>query len=892
MNSTIAGVLAGLVFLGPVSASATSVTPVAPVLAPSAITQDTLANGMRVVIVPNALAPVATTSITYGAGGIDDSIPGIAHATEHMLFRGTGDVSSDQFAAIATRTGAQYNAETTDLYTRFYFTVPSAYVGVALRLEADRMNGALIRQSDWTTERGAIEQEVKAHESNPLFNVGLRVAQVFYGDTPYAADTVGTIPGFDKMTAADITQFYHTWYHPNNATLVVSGDVDPAATLVEIHKLFDPIAAVAVPAHKPLVVTPLAGSTIKETVDFPIPLAALGFRLPGLRDPDYAASEVLVGALNNGRSALTDLTLQGKVLGAVASGDAFADEGMGLVFVAAHPGADPALALNDVKAVIADYVAHGVPTELIEAAKTRLLASKAYDAASIPGQAEEWSYAFAIGEHSPDAIYDALASVTPDDVNRVLRKYVVADHELALTLQAKSGVSMPHVDPHAATENVHVTATHSVPLPSWTAGYFSAPLRAPHDGVSARIARLPNGLKIVVRREAFAPVVVIKGEVRTSPELYEPRGKEGVAKITQGLLDLGTREHDYKAYQAELDTIAADVSLGTSFSENVNGQDFDRAVQLLAEAELQPAFSANMFGLVRQNLAQAYAALEHRPEMQAEIARTNARYPAGDPRRRRATARSVAAVTLDDVKRWYAFAYRPDLTTISIVGDVDPDHAIAVFKQYFGAWKANGRRPSFHFPVIDSHAKATSVTVKSTTSKQSDVTLTQEIGVHRGNPDAVALELANTVLSGEGTGSQLFRDVRSAKGYVYSIDSTIDVEKSGSTFSIDFASDAKNVNAAQAAAIASIERMRREPLPVEEVQRAKALLLSERLVQLDTYGGVADDLLIALQNGVNSNDIYRYYTLLLKTTPQQIRDAMRKWVQPQNFSRVIVEPDE
>jgi len=132
--------------------------------------------------------------------------------------------------------------------------------------------------------------------------------------------------------------------------------------------------------------------------------------------------------------------------------------------------------------------------------------------------------------------------------------------------------------------------------------------------------------------------------------------------------------------------------------------------------------------------------------------------------------------------------------------------------------------------------------VKSASAKQSSVTLTQAIALHRDDPDVVALQLANTILSGEGTGSLLFRSVREQKGYVYSIDSSFDVSRSGATFSIDFASDPKNVDHAQNAALAQIERMRREVLPVETLEQAKALLIARDIVALDTYGGVAADL--------------------------------------------------
>ncbi len=341
------------------------------------------------------------------------------------------------------------------------------------------MANAAIRASDWKTERGAIEQEVRAHESSPLYGVSQRLQAFFFGDTPYASDAVGTIAGFDKMTAADISAFYHTWYHPGNATLVISGDVDPQAALSQVQTAFTAVPSATVPSHKPIVVTPVKSTTIAQKIDFPVPIVALGFRLPGATDKDYAASEVLFASLNNGRSDLTGLTLQGKVLGAFAVSSAYPEVGFGMLLGIARPGGDTKTAIADLRAVIDEYAKSGVPPEFVEAARTRLLASKAYAAASIPGQAFDWSLALAEGMPSPDASYDAYANVTVADVNRVLKQYVEGGQQVTMDLSATTGATVAHVDPNASKEHVQVTATSSTKLPEWTAPYFSAPLHAP-----------------------------------------------------------------------------------------------------------------------------------------------------------------------------------------------------------------------------------------------------------------------------------------------------------------------------------------------------------------------------------------------------------------------------
>lgn len=883
----VAGIMAG-VFVLPQCVLAQSAPP-----AGAGVVRATLANGMQVILLTNKLAPVTTTVMTYGVGSDDDTMPGIAHATEHMMFRGTADVSATQFAEMAARAGAQYNAQTDNISTLYYFKLPSAYTGLALRLEADRMSGALDRESDWKTERSAIEQEVRAHQSVPGAKLQAKLRTAFFGDTPYAQDGVGTIESFEKMHASDIAAFYHAWYHPNNATLVIAGDIDPAKVLAEVHRDFDAIPAVMLPAHKAYTVAPLAASTLSDSIaEMPVPVAASVYRFPDLRSPDYAAGTVLTTVLLSARGTLADLQVQGKVLGAFAISSAYRDVGTFFVAAAGLPSSTPASIRGDLQSALDTYRRQGVPADLVEAAKQRLLSEQDYRQASISGLAFSWANSLALDNESPDDVYTKLQQVTPADVNRVLRAYLDPKGELTVLMTPKAGASVARSDGSAASENVQYTPDKEEMLPSWALAYFNAPLRVPQSDRAVRTFHLSNGLTLTVRPEHLSPTVVLRGYVETSPKLYEPRGKDGVAELTQTLLPYGTTTYGRKEYDAQVDSVAANVDLGSSFTLTVQSKNFNRAVQLLADGMLHPAFPPQAFTVMQRNLSRSLAALQNEPGTVARIAQTNALYPPGDPRRRRATPQTVDAIAPADVTHWYRFAYRPDLTTIAVVGDITPQQARAAIERGFGSWRApKTQPPSFQYPHLKQNGSK-SVTVNSATNTHSEVTLTQIINVRSGQRDAIALELANTMLSDEGTGSLLFRDLRTEHGYVYDADSALDIGVNTSTFSIDFASDPKNVARAQAAAIAEIRRLQDKAVPDVELQRAKALLLAQRVLPLDSYGGIAGDILAGAKLGLTVADEDAYWGKLLRVTPQQVQQAVRRWIHLDRFSRVIVAPGE
>jgi len=220
----------------------------------SIVLRATLANGLKVVIVRNTLAPVVATSVNYMVGSDEApaGFPGTAHAQEHMMFRGGPGLSADQLANIGSIMGGDFNADTRESLTQYLYTVPSEDLDVALHIEALRMTAISDAQSEWDHERGAIEQEVAQDLSDPGYVLYSKLRRIAFKGTPYAHDALGTRPSFDKTSAAMLKQFHDTWYAPNNALVVIVGDVDPAATLAQVKALFGAIPTKVLPTRKPI----------------------------------------------------------------------------------------------------------------------------------------------------------------------------------------------------------------------------------------------------------------------------------------------------------------------------------------------------------------------------------------------------------------------------------------------------------------------------------------------------------------------------------------------------------------------------------------------------------------------------------------------------------------
>ena len=219
---------------------------IAGVAAPEEQTRDsvfrlTLENGLRVVIIRDPLAPVVTVEENYLAGGNETptGFPGMAHAQEHMAFRGCAGLSADRSPRSTRNLEAierGYAAEHTSISSR---CPPRTWKSrSASTRRACRSSGS---EEQWAEERGAIEQEVARDLSNPTYKFFTRLNQDLFAGTPYAHDALGTKASFDATTGAMLKKFYQDWYAPNNAILVIAGDIDPTAAMAKVKQLYGPI---------------------------------------------------------------------------------------------------------------------------------------------------------------------------------------------------------------------------------------------------------------------------------------------------------------------------------------------------------------------------------------------------------------------------------------------------------------------------------------------------------------------------------------------------------------------------------------------------------------------------------------------------------------------------
>jgi len=857
------------------------------------VTRATLPNGLRVIIVRDPLSPAVTAQMTYlvGADESPRGFPGTAHAQEHMAFaRSMQGLTPTQLADIGALMGSNNNAQTQNTITTYFYTVPSKDLDYALHVFAIQMHGVLDLDSDWAQERGAIEQEVAQDLSNSFYRFFSTAQADLFAGTPYEHDALGTRPSFQKTTGALLKRFYTTWYQPNNAVLIIVGDVDPQAALASIRKLFAAIPAHPTPARPAVHLQPLKATTLTLDSDLPFAIALVGYRLPGFDSPDYAAATILGDVLGSQRGDIYALGPMGKALQAgYFPFTGLPKAGAGFTYAALPPGADTKGMAETLKSIIEQYKKTGVPPELVDAAIRQEVAQAEFNRNSITGLSDTWVQAVAVeGRSSPDEDIAALQKVTVGDVNRVLRRYFDNSTALVGVLNPKPAGAPSNARGFGGAESFSSSETKPTQLPVWAQGLLAS-ISVPKSTINPSEVVLANGLRLIVQTERASPTVTVVGRVKSNADLQTPPGKEGVDEVLGGLFDYGSTTLDRLAYQKALDDIAAQSSRGTEFALTVLSSKFDRGVELLADGELHPGLPASAFPIVQQQTAGFIGGQLKSPDYLSEVAQLKGLYPPTDPQQRRPTPETVSALTLDDVKAYFGSVYRPDLTTIVVIGNVTPDEARASIEKWFGGWTATGPRPATDYPPAPNNAPS-AATVPATGRVQDNVSLSETIGVVRSDPDYYVLRVGGSILGGGFYASRLSIDVREKAGLAYFVGNSFNIGKTRSTFQVNYGCDPGNVSKARALIERDIRSMQTDLVTVGELQRTKAELLSSIPLSESSEQRVANGLLSRAILDLPLDEPTIAANRYAATTAQQVRNAFAKWLRVTDFVQIVTGP--
>ena len=437
-------------------ASAMSLAMALPVKAE--IVEQTLSNGLKVVVKTDRRAPVVVSQVWYRAGSMDESYgsTGVAHVLEHMMFKGTSDVPAGEFSKRIAAAGGRENAFTSRDHTAYFQTLQKDRLELALKLEADRMANLTLSADEFAKEINVVMEERRMRtEDDPQAKLYEALMATAYQTNPYRHPVIGWMDDLKNMTVRDARRWYENWYAPNNATLVVAGDVDPAQVFAWSQRYFGAIPSRVLPERKPQQEPAQLGMkqvTLKAPAKLPV--VALVWQAPHLTDPasdsEPYALEILAGVLDGHASARLNQALvrDKQIATEVSAGYDAISRGPGLFSVDASPveGLSVAVIEAALKDEIARLIKDGVNPAELSRVKAQVLAGQVYQQDSVFYQAMqigEWTTA-GLDYKARDIRFSKLKAVTPEQVRAVAAKYLVDDH---LTVAVLDPLPMPAGQP-------------------------------------------------------------------------------------------------------------------------------------------------------------------------------------------------------------------------------------------------------------------------------------------------------------------------------------------------------------------------------------------------------------------------------------------------------------
>jgi len=408
----------------------------------------TLPNGLEACLVEDHQSPVVDVQVWYHVGSKNE-VPGrtgFAHLFEHLMFDGTTNIPSDEFSDYVIRSGGIDNAYTTEDSTVFWETTPGSQLPVVLWLEADRMRNLDITGTVFNTEREVVEEERRLRFDNPPYGTVVETLyQHAYTVHPYQHMTIGSMHDLDHARLEDIRDFYDTYYVPNNATLVIVGDVDPQATEAMIRKYFGPLARGArLPAnHIPQEPPQTANRVVKLELNVALPAFIEGYHMPADGTPDAYPLRLASYILSEGESSRIYRRLvydKQIALEAESSGNFTEDPNLFFVFAVLNQGHAPAEGEAEVEAELTRLKTQMVSDAELQKAKNQTLRDFILGRQTVQTRGEELGYAAVILKDA-DLVNTELArflAVTPADIQRVAQKYFTAENMTLVEVYPKS----------------------------------------------------------------------------------------------------------------------------------------------------------------------------------------------------------------------------------------------------------------------------------------------------------------------------------------------------------------------------------------------------------------------------------------------------------------------
>ncbi|MFZ4874972.1 M16 family metallopeptidase [Janthinobacterium sp. Mn2066] len=858
----------------------------------------TLPNGLEVILVQDHKLPVTAVNIWYHVGPANEApgLTGFAHLFEHMMFAATKHVPRGLADQLLEGAGATDSNGSTDFdRTNYFDTVPSNQLELALWAHSDRMGYLLdvLDQTALTNQQDVVRNERRQSVENRPYGIVEEALyhQLFPKNHPYYASVIGSHADIQNAKLADIREFFTKYYGPNNASLVIAGDIDKAKTKQLVNKYFGSFkSGPAVP--KPNVVTPPITQERRIVVQdhVELPRVFMAWLTPSAYQPDDAELTIAAQILAGGKSSrlYKSLVYDKQIAQDVnANQSSNALTSVFSVDVTARPGHKPEEIEQAMNAELEQLRAHGPTDKEIERARNGI-------ETGMLGQVEKvGSNANMMNQYNQ---YTGDPGYLAKDIERY-RKVTVAGVQRAVDTYLKNQARVvvygvpgtPDLGPEVPTPAPgKIKSQPGTAINADEAWRNKVPAAGPAPAIhlpQGKSFTLANGLTVIYNSNPGVPLVSTQLVIKSGSGA-NPLAQPGLSSFTAQLLQEGTATRTAPQIADEVAQLGALLGTGSgvdaSFAQLTSLKaTFPQALDLLADVVQHPQFPQEE--VERQRASRIGELAQQRENAGAVAARVEAaalygpKHPYGNIQL--GTEAALKATTRADLQAFWQQHYLPNNAALIVSGDISEAELKALAEAKFGAWKPGTVAPSVN--ATPETTKARLILVDKPGAPQTAVRLST-IAVDRKTPDYAPLQVMNAALGGLFT-SRLSNNLREEKGYTYGVRSQFQYRSQPGPFSIAAGVRTDVTGPAVSETFKEIRAMIAKPLSAKELSNARNSQVLSLPGQFETNASISASMANTYIYGLGLD----YYSSLPQrfssVTGKQVQEVVKKYLQPEKL---------
>jgi zinc protease len=852
------------------------------------ITEYQLDNGMKALLFPDPTKQNITVNITYLVGSANENFgeTGMAHLLEHMLFKGTPKHPNMRIEM--ENRGARWNASTFLDRTNYYEIIPASEENLewALELEADRMIHSNVSKKDLDSEMTVVRNEFEAGENDPFGVLIERMLETAYLWHAYGRPTIGSRADIENVPIERLQAFYKMYYQPDNAVLLIAGRFDEAKALEWIKKNFE---AIPKPERKlPAFYTkePIQDGernvTLRRVGD--VQYAGVAYHIPSGADPDFAAIDMLTEILTDSPSGRLYKALVETKKASSVFGFSFQLRQPGVFLGAAEVRKEMQLKpAKDAMLETIEAAGNNLPTEEeVNRARTSLLKNidlslNAPDRVGL--ELSEW---IAMGDWRLFFLHrDRLKKVTLQDVQKVAKQYFKTSNRTV-------GEFIPDMKPDRA--EIPAPPNIAEVLKDYkgeTAVQAGEAFDPSPENIESRTTRvdLQNGIKLALLPKKTRGASVVGTLVFRHGSLERLKNLSSVADLTGSMLMRGTKKHTRQQIQDEFDRLKARVSVSGSATRSGAAietirENLTPVLQLVAEILREPSFPEKEFELLKEEELASIEGLRSEPQTLAQNAldRHLNDFPPEDPRYVMTLdeeAAAVKAVTLDQVKKFYADFYGASNGQIALVGDFDKDEMQKLLATLFDDWKSP--QPFSRIPDVYQDIPAANESIDVPDKPNSMFMAGMNLQIRDDDPD---------YMLGDASNSRFHERIREKEGLSYGVGSYLSAspfDRSGG-FGAYAIQAPENIAKVETAFKEEIAKAAKEGFTEEEIKTSKSGIRESRQLSRVEDRRLASLLASYLYIGRTLAWDADFQKKIDALTLPQVQDALKKYIDVSKIS--------